>query len=173
MLPCTHWITFPYPLQSTFPHAWAFTQRMSGWILKKGQILSSFRVVAGAVEVLLSAVSFKHFEGGQFLQREKQMSPFRFPPDKLYNNHSVSRLPPGLRFQFCAVVPRRSHELTLKFCSRRRGSALQWPFDSSLLKQLLKGWTIIQRPRYPSLPATCGPSLMVLLCMSDEAAGAL
>lgn len=189
MSPCTHWITFPYPPQSNFPHEWSCTlnRHTEEWAAEswKARLFSSFRAVAGNAENLPFAHNLLLRSWCQLFpanilmegnipprEREGQISPFHFPPDKLHNNHSVSRPPPGLRFQFCAAVPRRSHELTWKFCSRQRGSALQWPFDSSLLKQFLKGWTIIQRPRYPSLPATCGSSLMALPCMSDGAPGA-
>lgn len=117
----------------------------------------------------MSAVSFCHFDGVQYsLKRKEQISSFHLPPDKLYNNHSVSRLPPGLRIQFCLFVPRQSHELTLRFCSGQGESDLQGPLDSLLLKVFLKGWTIIQQPRYPSLPAPCSSALTVLPCMSNE-----
>lgn len=110
---------------------------------------------------------------GNIPHRERQIPPFHFPADKLYNNHSVSWSPPWLRFQFCTIVPRRSHESTLNFCSRQRSSALQCPFDSLPLKLFLKGWKIILWLRYPSLAATCGSSHMALWCMSDEASEAL
>lgn len=142
----------------------------------------SSRAEAGDVEnvcrlltiYFFGAISFYCFDWVQYSPKRRwQISPFRSPPDKLHNNHSVSRLPPGLRFQFCAAVPRRSRELTSKFCSGQWGSALQWPFDSLLLKLRLKGWNIIQQPGYPSLPATCSSSLVVLPCMSDEATRSL
>lgn len=70
------------------------------------------------------------------------------PPDKLHNNHPVSGLPPGLRFQFCAAVPRRSHELTLKFCSGRRGSgsavAPLWQLASQTISERVRDCTAAQ-----------------------------
>ena len=67
------------------------------------------------------------------------------PPDKLHNNHPVSGLPPGLRFQFCAAVPRRSHELTLKFCSGGRGSgsavAPLWQLASQTISERVRDCT--------------------------------
>lgn len=123
--------------------------------------------------MLMSAVSLLTFWWREIFPTESGKSPpFNFTADKLYNNHSVSRPPPGLRFQFCTFVPRYSHESTLNFCSRQRGSALQWPFDSLPLKQFLKGWKIILWLQYPSLAATCGSSLTTLQRMSDGASGA-
>lgn len=120
--------------------------------------------------MLMSAVSPERFDRGQYCPPGMQANlPFHFPLDKLNNNHSVSSATTRLRFQFCTLVPRRRHELTLKSCSRQGGSVLQWPFDSLLLKQFLKGWNIIQLPWYPSLPATCGSFLTALPCLSDEA----
>ena len=97
----------------------------------------------------MSAVYFPTFWWrGNILQTErKQISPFHLPPlpNKLYNNHPVSGLPPGLRFQFCTSVPRRSHELTLKFCSGRRGSgsaaAPLWQLASQTISERLSDCT--------------------------------
>lgn len=116
---------------------------------------------------LLSAVFFQTFWWKTSFLWEQEIL-----YDKQYNNHSVSWPPPGLRFQFCTAVPWHSHELTYKFFSRQLGSPLLQPCDSLLLKQFLKGWKIIQPPRDPSLPATCGSSRMWLPCMSDEPLGA-
>lgn len=74
-------------------------------------------------------------------------------------------------FNFAPASPRRSHELTFKFCGE--GLLCSGPplLTACISNHFWKGERLYGGLRYPSLPATCGSCLMALPCMSDGALG--